>query len=42
VPAGDQIVAIEGDPSLTGQLLEFEIVDVRNMALFSKPVEVVV
>jgi tRNA-2-methylthio-N6-dimethylallyladenosine synthase len=33
---GDQVVAFDGDPSLTGQLLEVEIVDARNLTLFGR------
>ena len=39
---GDQIVAFDGDLSLTGQLLDVEIVDAKNMTLFGKTVEVAV
>ena len=37
---GDQIVAFDGDLSLTGQLLDVEIIDARNMTLFAKPAAV--
>ncbi|HZL35347.1 MAG TPA: tRNA (N6-isopentenyl adenosine(37)-C2)-methylthiotransferase MiaB [Tepidisphaeraceae bacterium] len=40
--AGDQIVAFDADPSLTGQLIDVEIVDAKNLTLFGKLVEVCV
>ncbi len=37
---GDQVVAFDGDLSLTGQLIDVEIIDARNMTLFARLVEV--
>jgi tRNA-2-methylthio-N6-dimethylallyladenosine synthase len=34
--SGDQIVAFEGDLSLTGQFVDVEIVDARNLTLFGR------